>query len=53
MENQPSLRAEDIGKMQLKGKQALVDVIAIECTKGEMPDLRRRTGKAASAKKRA
>ena len=48
LENHPDLKAEDIGKLQLKGKQTLVDVIAIECTKGDVPDLRRRTGKAAS-----
>ncbi len=48
LENHPDLKAEDIGKLQLKGKQTLVDVIAIECTKGDLPDLRRRSGKAAS-----
>ncbi len=50
LEDHPDLKAEDIGKLQLKGKQTLVDVIAIECTKGEVPDLRRRTGKSVSTK---
>lgn len=44
----PDLRAEDIGKLQLKGKQALVDVIAIESTTSSSPTPRRGAGEAAS-----
>lgn len=53
LDGHPDLRAEDIGKLQLRGKQTLVDVIAIECAKGEMPDLRRRAGKTVSTKQPA
>lgn len=52
-ENHPDLRAEDIGTLQLKGKQTLVDVIAIESTKCDVPEFPQRSGKTAWTRKPA